>query len=118
MKLFNWFIGLFRKKTNSFYDVRAEHEQIAREFDEWRRKEIMRNLQAPAPKSAEEFQMEIAARPPQALNLQMATIGNDIKHFAVEPEEFAKLNLNETINTNQDNTTDLIMALHQWQSRQ
>lgn len=31
----------------------------------------------------------------------------------IEPEEFAKLNLNETINTNQDNTTDLFNAL--WQ---
>lgn len=31
----------------------------------------------------------------------------------IEPEEFAKLNLNENINTNQDNTTDLFNAL--WQ---
>ncbi len=94
----------------------------------------MRSLQAP--KSAEEFKREIGSESfqgenllkqamfinshivkqsgdPHVLNLQMATIGNNIKHFAVEPEEFAKLNLNETINTNQDNTTDLFNAL--WQ---
>lgn len=136
MKLLNWFKGLFRKKPkdNPFFDVRAEHEQIARELDEWRKKEIMRSLQAP--KSAEEFKREIGSESfqgenllkqamfinshivqqsgdPHVLNLQMATIGNNIKHFAVEPEEFAKLNLNETINTNQDNTTDLFNAL--WQ---
>ena len=40
MKLLKWFMGLFRKKTedNSFYNVRAEHDQIARELDEWRKK--------------------------------------------------------------------------------
>ncbi len=108
MKLLNWFIGLLRKKTedNSFYKVRAEHERIARELDEWRKKEIMRSLQAS--KSAEDFKREIGAE-----TFQGEKIGNNIKHFAVEPEEFAKLNLNETINTNQDNTTDLFNAL--WQ---
>lgn len=141
MNFWQFLKNLFRKKTedNPFFDVRAEHERIAREFDEWRKKEIMRSLQSP--KSAEEFKREIGSESfqgenlikqamfinyhivqqsgdPHVLNLQMATIGNNIKHFAVEPEEFAKLNLNETINTNQDNTTDLIMALQQWQSRQ
>lgn len=141
MKLLNWFIGLFRKKTedNSFYKVRAEHERIARELDEWRKKEIMRSLQAS--KSAEDFRREIGAETfqgenlikqtmfinskivqqseaPQALNLEMATIGNNIKHFAVEPEEFAKLNLNENMNRNQDNTTDLIYGLWQQGQRQ
>ena len=136
MNFWQFLKNLFRKKTedNPFFDVRAEHERIAREFDEWRKKEIMRSLQAP--KSAEEFQREIGSESfqgenfikqamfinshivqqsgdPHVLNLQMATIGNNIKHFAVEPEEFAKLNLNETINTNQDNTTDLFNAL--WQ---
>lgn len=125
MKLLKWFMGLFKKKTedNSFYKVRAEHERIARELDEWRKKEIMRSLQAP--KSAEELKREIGAETfqgenlmkqamfinshivkqsedPHVLNLQMATIGNNIKHFAVEPEEFAKLNLNENMNRNQD----------------
>lgn len=141
MKLLNWFMGLFRKKPkdNPFFDVRAEHERIAREYDEWRKKEIMRSLQAP--KSAEEFKREIGSESfqgedlmkqamfinshivqqsgdPHVLNLQMATIGNNIKHFAVEPEEFAKLNLNETINTNQDNTTNLIYGLWQQGKRQ
>lgn len=141
MKLLNWFMGLFKKKTehNSFYDVRAEHERIARELDEWRKKEIMRSLQAA--KSAEEFKREIGvetfqgenlikqtmfinskivqqSEAPQALNLEMATIGNNIKHFAVEPEEFAKLNLNENMNRNQDNTTDLIYGLWQQGQRQ
>lgn len=136
MNFWKFFKNLFRKKTkdNYFYDVRAEHERIAREYDEWRKKEIMRSLQAP--KSAEEFKREIGSESfqgenlikqamfinshivqqsgdPHVLNLQMATIGNNIKHFAVEPEEFAKLNLNENINTNQDNTTDLFNAL--WQ---
>ena len=136
MNFLQFLKNLFRKKTkdDSFFEVRAEHERIARELDEWRQKEIMRSLQAP--KSAEEFQREIGSESfqgenfikqamfinshivqqsgdPHVLNLQMATIGNNIKHFAVEPEEFAKLNLNETINTNQDNTTDLFNAL--WQ---
>lgn len=136
MNFLQFLKNLFRKKTkdDSFFEVRAEHERIAREFDEWRKKEIMRSLQAP--KSAEEFKREIGSESfqgedlikqtmfinshivqqseaPQVLNLQMATIGNNIKHFAVEPEEFAKLNLNENINTNQDNTTDLFNAL--WQ---
>lgn len=136
MNFWQFLKNLFRKKTedNQFFDVRAEHERIAREFDEWRKKEIMRSLQSP--KSAEEFKREIGSESfqgedlikqtmfinshivqqsgdPQVLNLQMATIGNNIKHFAVEPEEFAKLNLNENINTNQDNTTDLFNAL--WQ---
>lgn len=136
MNFWKFFKNLFRKKTkdNYFYDVRAEHERIAREYDEWRKKEIMRSLQSQ--KSAEEFKREIGSESfqgenllkqamfinshivqqsgdPHVLNLQMATIGNNIKHFAVEPEEFAKLNLNETINTNQDNTTDLFNAL--WQ---
>lgn len=139
MNFWKFFKNLFRKKTkdDSFFEVRAEHERIAREFDEWRRKEIMRSLQAP--KSAEDFKREIGSESfqgedlmkqamfinshivqqsgdPHVLNLQMATIGNNIKHFAVEPEEFAKLNLNETINTNQDNTTDLFNAL--WQQGQ
>jgi hypothetical protein len=59
MKLLKWFMGLFRKKTedNSFYDVRAEHEQIARELDEWRKNEILRSLQAL--KNTEEFKREI-----------------------------------------------------------
>lgn len=42
--------------------------------------------------------------------------GNNIKHFAVDPEEFAKLNLNEIISRNQDNTTALIYGL--WQQQQ
>ena len=141
MNFWKFFKNLFRKKTkdNYFYDVRAEHERIARELDEWRQKEIMRSLQAP--KSAEEFQREIGSESfqgenfikqamfinshivqqsgdPHVLNLQMATIGNNIKHLAVEPEEFAKLNLNETINTNQDNTTNLIYGLRQQGKRQ
>lgn len=141
MNFWKFLKNLFRKKTEDdpFHEVRAEHKRIARELDEWRQKEIMRSLQAP--KSAEDFKREIGSESfqgedlmkqamfinshivqqsgyPHVLNLQMATIGNNIKHFAVEPEEFAKLNLNETINTNQDNTTDLIMALQQWQSRQ
>lgn len=136
MNFWQFLKNLFRKKTeyNAFFSVRAEHERIAREYDEWRKKEIMRSLQAP--KSAEEFKREIGSESfqgenlikqamfinshivqqsgdPHVLNLQMATIGNNIKHFAVEPEEFAKLNLNETINTNHDNTTDLFNAL--WQ---
>lgn len=136
MNFLQFLKNLFRKKTkdNYFYDVRAEHERIAREYDEWRKKEIMRSLQSS--KSAEDFKREIGSESfqgenllkqamfinsnivqqsgdPHVLNLQMATIGNNIKHFAVEPEEFAKLNLNENINTNQDNTTDLFNAL--WQ---
>lgn len=136
MNFWQFLKNLFRKKTedNPFFSVRAEHERIAREYDEWRKKEIMRSLQSQ--KSAEEFKREIGSESfqgenlikqamfinshivqqsgdPHVLNLQMATIGNNIKHFAVEPEEFAKLNLNETINTNQDNTTDLFNAL--WQ---
>lgn len=136
MNFWKFFKNLFRKKTkdDSFFEVRAEHERIAREFDEWRRKEIMRSLQAP--KSAEDFKREIGSESfqgedlmkqamfinshivqqsgdPHVLNLQMATIGNNIKHFAVEPEEFAKFNLNENMNRNQDNTTDLFYAL--WQ---
>lgn len=136
MNFLQFLKNLFRKKTkdDSFFEVRAEHERIARELDEWRKKEIMRSLQTS--KSAEDFKREIGAETfqgenlikqtmfinskivqqseaPQTLNLEMATIGNNIKHFAVEPEEFAKLNLNETINTNQDNTTDLFNAL--WQ---
>lgn len=141
MNFWKFFKNLFRKKTkdNYFYDVRAEHERIAREYDEWRKKEIMRSLQSS--KSTEDFKREIGSESfqgenlikqamfinshivqqseaPQVLNLQMATIGNNIKHFAVEPEEFAKLNLNETINTNQDNTTDLLNALWQQGKRQ
>lgn len=115
MNLLKWFMGLFRKKTedNSFYDVRAEHEQIARELDEWRKNEILRSLQGS--KSFEDFKREICSETPQ-LNLQMGTIGNNIKHFAVDPEEFAKLNLNEIISRNQDNTTALIYGL--WQQQQ
>lgn len=142
MNFWQFLKNLFRKKTedDSFYNVRAEHERIAREYDEWRKKEIMRSLQSP--KSAEEFKREIGSESfqgenlikqamfinshivqqseaPQVLNLQMATIGNNIKHFAVEPDEFAKLNLNEIIKQNQDNTTNLIYGLwQQGQSRQ
>lgn len=136
MNFLQFLKNLFRKKTkdDSFFEVRAEHERIARELDEWRKKEIMRSLQTS--KSAEDFKREIGAETfqgenlikqtmfinskivqqtgdPHVLNLQMATIGNNIKHFAVEPEEFAKLNLNENMNINQDNTTDLIYGL--WQ---
>lgn len=127
MKLLKWFMDLFRKKTedNSFYDVRAVPEQIALELDEWRKNEILRSLQAL--KSTEDYKREIGSETfqgedlirqtmlinshivqqsevPQVLNLQMGTIGNNIKYFAVDPEEFAKLNLNEIINKNQDNT--------------
>ena len=58
MNFWQFLKKLFRKKTedNPFFEVRAEHEQIARELDEWRKKEIMRSLQAP--KSAEEFKRE------------------------------------------------------------
>lgn len=138
MKLLKWFMGLFRKKTedNSFYNVRAEHEQIARELDEWRKNEILRSLQAL--KNTEDFKREIGPETFQGenlikqamfinshivqqteipqVNLQMATIGNNIKHFAVEPEEFAKLNLNENMNRNQDNMTCLLYGL--WQQQQ
>ena len=141
MNFLQFLKNLFRKKTkdDSFFEVRAEHERIARELDEWRKKEIMRSLQTS--KSAEDFKREIGAETfqgenlikqtmfinskivqqseaPQTLNLEMATIGNNIKHFAVEPEEFAKLNLNENIKTNQDNTTDLIYGLWQQGKRQ
>lgn len=136
MNLLNWFTNLFRKKTedNSFYEVRAEHQQIARELDEWRKNEILRSLQGS--KSSEDFKREIGSETfqgenlikqamcinshivqqsevPQVLNLQMGTIGNNIKHFAVDPEEFAKLN--EIISRNQDNTTDWIYGLWQQQ---
>lgn len=141
MNFLQFLKNLFRKKTkdDSFFEVRAEHERIARELDEWRKKEIMRSLQTS--KSAEDFKREIGAETfqgenlikqtmfinskivqqseaPQTLNLEMATIGNNIKHFAVEPEEFAKLNLNENMNINQDNTTDLIYGLWQQMKRQ
>lgn len=126
MKLLKWFMGLFGKKTedNSFYDVRAVPEQIARELDEWRKNEILRSLQAL--KNTEDFKREICSETflsenlmkqamfinshivqqseePQVLNLQMGTIGNNIKHFAVEPEEFAKLNLNEILGIKNEN---------------
>ena len=119
-------MGLFGKKTedNSFYDVRAVPEQIARELDEWRKNEILRSLQAL--KNTEDFKREICSETflsenlmkqamfinshivqqseePQVLNLQMGTIGNNIKHFAVEPEEFAKLNLNEILGIKNEN---------------
>lgn len=139
MKLLKWFMGLFGKETedNSFYDVRVEHDQISRELDEWRKNEILRSLQGS--KSFEDFKREIGSETfqgenlikqamcinshivqqsevPQVLNLQMGTIGNNIKHFAIDPEEFAKLNLNEIISRNQDNTTAWIYGL--WQQQQ
>ena len=61
MNFLQFLKNLFRKKTkdDSFFEVRAEHERIARELDEWRQKEIMRSLQAP--KSAEDFKREIGS---------------------------------------------------------
>ena len=138
MNLLNWFMNLFRKKTedNSFYEVRAEHQQIARELDEWRKNEILRSLQGS--KSSEDFKREIGSETFQGenlikqamfinshivqqtetpqLNLQIGTIGNNIKHFAIDPEEFAKLNVNEIISRNQDNMTCWIYGL--WQQQQ
>lgn len=70
--------NLFQKKTekktedNPFFNVRAEHEQIARELDEWKKKEIMRSLQAS--KSAEEFKREIGAETYQGENLLKQTV--------------------------------------------
>lgn len=68
MNFWQFLKKLFRKKTenNPFYEVRAEHEQIARELDEWRKSEIMRSLQAP--KSAEEYKREIGAETFQGEN--------------------------------------------------
>lgn len=68
MNFWQFLKKLFRKKTenNPFYKVRAEHEQIARQLDEWRKMEIMRSLQAP--KSAEEFIREIGAETFQGEN--------------------------------------------------
>ena len=59
MNFWQFLKNLFQKKTekktedNPIFNVRAEHEQIARELDEWRKRAIMRSLQAP--KSAEEY---------------------------------------------------------------
>lgn len=74
MNFWQFLKNLFRKKTknNPFDEVRAEHEQIARELDEWRKKEIMRSLQAP--KSAEEFKREISAETYQGENLLKQTM--------------------------------------------
>lgn len=68
MNFWQFLKNLFRKKTknNPFYEVRAEHEQIERELDEWRKREIMRSLQAS--KSAEEFKREIGAETFQGEN--------------------------------------------------
>ena len=72
MNFWQFLTNLFQKKTekktedNPFYNVRAEHEQIARQLDEWRKREIMRSLQAP--KSAEEFKREIGAETFQGEN--------------------------------------------------
>lgn len=68
MNFWQFLKNLFRKKTedNPFFDVRAEHEQIARELEEWRKKEIMRSLQAP--KSTEEFKRQIGAETFQGEN--------------------------------------------------
>ena len=68
MNFWQFLKNLFRKKTedNPSFNVRAEHEQIARELDEWRKKEIMRSLQAP--KSAEEYKREINAETYQGEN--------------------------------------------------
>ena len=58
MNFWQFLKNLFRKKTkdDSFFEVRAEHERIARELDEWRKKEIIRELQAP--KSLNELKRE------------------------------------------------------------
>ncbi len=70
--------NLFQKKTekktedNPFFNVRAEHERIARELDEWRKKEIIRELQAP--KSVEEFKREISAETFQGENYLKQTM--------------------------------------------
>lgn len=55
---------LFRKKTedNSFYIARADHNQI----EEWRKKEILRELQAP--KSLNELKRELGAETFQGEN--------------------------------------------------
>lgn len=57
----------FRKKTgdNSFYKVSAEHNQI----EEWRKKEILRELQAP--KSLKDFKREMMAETFQGENYLM-----------------------------------------------
>lgn len=69
MNFWQFLKNLFRKKTedNAFFSVRTEHERIAREYDEWRQKEIKRSLQAP--KSAEEFKREIGSESFQGENL-------------------------------------------------
>ena len=78
MNFWQFLKNLFRKKTekktedNPFFNVRAEHEQIARELDEWKKKEIMRSLQAP--KSAEEFKREIGSESYQGENLIKQTM--------------------------------------------
>lgn len=68
MNFWQFLKNLFRKKTedNQFFSVRAEHEQIARELEEWRQKEIKRSLQAP--KSVEEYKREIGAETFQGEN--------------------------------------------------
>ena len=68
MNFWHFLKNLFRRKTedNPFYDVRTEHEQIARELDEWRKRAIMRSLQAP--KTAEEFKRESNAETYQGEN--------------------------------------------------
>lgn len=78
MNFWQFLKNLFRKKTekktedNQFFSVRAEHEQIARELEEWRQKEIKRSLQAP--KSAEELKREIGSESYQGENLIKQTM--------------------------------------------
>ena len=70
MNFFQFLKNLFRKKTedNTFFN----HEQIPRELDEWRKKEIIRSLQAP--KSVEEFKRQIGAETFQGENYLKQTM--------------------------------------------
>lgn len=70
MNFWQFLKKLFRKKTgdNSIYKVRAEHNQI----EEWRKKEILRELQAP--KSLNELKRELGAETFQGENYLMQQI--------------------------------------------
>lgn len=82
MKLLNWFMGLFRKKTedNPFYDVRAEHEQIAHYLAaKIERRSDDRTLWAEITKDTEEIKTDAAI------------IGDDIHHISITPEEYRRI---------------------------
>lgn len=106
MNFWQFLKNLFRKKTedNQFFNVRAEHEQIARELEDPVMEhfpdfndfvaEVERNLKARGKNPEDSFvwrEMKERSEDPQEIQTTPEIVDGKITHVSISPEEYSRI---------------------------